>query len=75
MSGLKNTFIIKEGVKDVTARTRELVNRKISMAFMEVERALQAGARDKAATAANYAGQEIDQMFRDLAQRILGGNE
>ena len=72
MTKLTEAFVMREG-PDFTMRAREQVNRRLNRAYAEIDRALQAGQKDRAATAANYAGEELDQMFRDLAQRILGG--
>ena len=76
MSRVSNVFVFNEGPSggnDPVMRARELTNRRLSKAFADIDRAIQAGARDKAASAANFVGQELDQIMRQLSQDILAG--
>ena len=75
MSKLKNTFLINEAQKrDVVGEFKRRAVGMLSRAFTEIEKASWAGQKDVAATKANYAGQDLDQLMRELAQSLLGGH-
>lgn len=74
MSALKKTFLIKEArVVDVHTFKRLAVS-ALANAFTEIEKAQQAGQRDVAASTANFAGEKLDGIMRQLSQSLLGGN-
>jgi hypothetical protein len=71
----------KQGVKEAFDQKRDIVGQfkrravgALSRAFTEIEKAHYAKQRDVAASKANFAGQELDQLMRELAQSLLGGN-
>jgi hypothetical protein len=70
---IKHVFLIPEGPQDPNPvdAARERVSRKLANAFRDIERALVAGQRDVAASKANFTGQELDQLMRELSQSIL----
>lgn len=77
MSQLKQMFVMSEARessrRSPTDKAREQVSRRIQRAFIEIDRAAASGKFDVAASEANFAGQDIDGIFRMLAQSILGG--
>jgi len=73
MSTLKKTFLIKEAKADIHAFKRRAVS-ALANAFTEIENAHFAGQRDIAASKANFAGEKLDGIMRELSQSLLGGN-
>jgi len=74
MSKLKDTFLINEGPGDAVNTFKRRAVGLLSRSFTEIEKAAWAGQRDVAASKANFAGQELDQLMRELAQSLIGGN-
>ena len=72
---IKRVFLIPEGPQDHNPvdTARERVSRKLANAFRDIERALVAGQRDVAASKANFAGEELDGLMRQLSQDLLAG--
>jgi len=74
MSKLKDTFLINEAQGDVVNTFKRRAVGTLSRAFTAIENAHFAGQRDVAASKANFAGEELDQLMRELAQSLIGGN-
>ena len=73
---IKRVFLIPEGPAggpNPVDTARERVSRKLANAFRDIERALVAGQRDVAASKANFAGEELDGLMRQLSQDLLAG--
>lgn len=76
MSRVSNVFVFNEGPgggNNPIGTARDRANRRLQGAFRDIEAALAAGKRDVAASKANFVGQELDQIMRDLSQSLLAG--
>ena len=65
---------LKEGPGDVVNKFKRRAVSTLSKAFTAIENAHFAGQKDVAASKANFAGEELDQLMRELSQALLGGS-